>query len=134
RGAGWSDDWSSGCAYLPRDVLVQLAEIGGRIHRNNSRVGTNEAGCPQRIRGVSVRVKGVDHVVFGGYIDNVVRALSGDCHVWHIERLSVGVALEAEGKKLAECCSTHVCRRECHFIKVGTCAGIVVPARNHRYL
>src|SRR5882724_7560624 len=73
-----------------------------------------------------IGVEGVDAVVFGGDVEHVARALSGDFDVGYEERLGVNRAVYFERAELAEVLGIDVLRRQDFFGECGAGAGVVV--------
>jgi hypothetical protein len=109
------DDGRVGNADFRRD-LAAATRIAGRFA-----IGDGDA--PER--GARVGVERVDHVVFGGDEDNVVRR-AGDAEVRKIERLGVHFASDREFAEEAEGSGVDVGSGEDGFVGIEAAAGEVV--------
>jgi len=89
--------------------------------------GFQEADVPERIDR-RVGVEGIDAVVLGGDVEDVVGAFAGDGDMRDVERLGVDVAVHLQREPLAELGGTDSRRRERGFVEIGAGAG-VVPLR-----
>ena len=105
-------------------------------HRCDARAGVQKTGLPQR-RGVralvTVRVKCIDAVMFGGHKHDVMRALTEDRHVGHDQRLSIDVPIHRVAEELAERVCIHIGRRKVRLVGIESLARVVVMVREHRY-
>src|ERR1041385_5475153 len=94
--------------------------------RNRGARLVEKTDLPQRSVAGAIGVECEDAVVFGGDIENVVRAVARNFYVGHEKRLSVDRATHFECAEPTELLSIYVLRREDLFVERGTDARVVV--------
>src|SRR5258707_9424078 len=73
-----------------------------------------------------IRIDGINRVVFGGYVNNIVRALRGDSHSGQIKRLRIDVPIDGNCKQFSKIIRVYVVRSEDRFVNIGPDSGFVV--------
>ncbi len=71
----------------------------------NPGAGVDETHLPQGGSigsGLVIGVEGIDAVVFGRHVDDIVGTLARDVHVGHVERLGIHVSVHRLGEELAK--------------------------------
>ncbi len=71
-------------------------------------------------------IEGVNGIVFGGDVEDVMAAFAGDFYAGEKERLGIDVSVDFEGEELAEVRRVDVARGEGGFDAIGALAGVVV--------
>lgn len=126
---GEVDGGSTSDADFGDDVCGGKVAVGNSSSPGGRAVsGIEKSDLPERSAG-SVRVEGIDAVVFGGDEDDVVSALAGDGETLNVKRLSVDAAVNGIGEEFAEICGGDVRRSEDGFVGVGAGTQIVVVLR-----
>src|SRR6185295_10536842 len=122
RLGGGIDGGRAGDAALG-DEVSGLAGVGRWDGDDARRV--DEADLPERGGRLAVGVEGVDRVVLGGDVDDVVDAGRGG-DAGDVERLGVGVAVQRVGGDLPELLRVHVRARERGLARVLALPRVVV--------
>jgi hypothetical protein len=113
---GRVDYWSSGNACGGVDAALQPADGAGDYVNAVGRIGKIQR--PQYRWAQPVRVEGKNAVSLGGYIENIVRALSGNGDVGHIQGLPVDLIVNRVREQFAEGFGSDICGRKGGFVEI----------------
>ena len=85
------DDRSARDPDVRRD---HAADVGGSARLGHDGGRIEEADLPRRCCGETIGVEGIDAVILGRDVDDVVQALTGDGYVGDVERLRKDVSVD----------------------------------------